>query len=85
MALLCNFMFFTELSDQCSPLPCYKEGYERCIDGQGAYTCVCKPGWKGLHCEEGGYITLPFRKGSKRESFKLTLKLTLYWLVLVFM
>ncbi|KAF4075038.1 hypothetical protein AMELA_G00230160 [Ameiurus melas] len=41
-----------EISDQCSPLPCYKEGYERCVDGQGAYTCVCKPGWKGLHCEE---------------------------------
>lgn len=41
-----------EISDQCSPLPCYKEGYERCVDGLGAYTCVCKPGWKGLHCEE---------------------------------
>lgn len=48
----------TEISDQCSPLPCYKEGYKRCVDGHGAYTCVCKPGWKGLQCEEGGCITL---------------------------
>ncbi|KAK3530160.1 hypothetical protein QTP86_017730 [Hemibagrus guttatus] len=43
---------YTEISNQCSPLPCNKEGYERCVDGQGTYTCVCKPGWKGLHCEE---------------------------------
>ncbi|KAG7315699.1 hypothetical protein KOW79_020565 [Hemibagrus wyckioides] len=42
----------TEISNQCLPLPCNKQGYERCVDGQGTYTCVCKPGWKGLHCEE---------------------------------
>ncbi|XP_060716321.1 vitamin K-dependent protein S [Tachysurus vachellii] len=41
-----------EISNQCLPMPCYKEGYERCVDGKGTYTCVCKPGWKGLHCEE---------------------------------
>ncbi|XP_036397223.1 vitamin K-dependent protein S [Megalops cyprinoides] len=41
-----------EISDQCVPLPCYKEGHERCIDGQASFTCVCKPGWKGQRCEE---------------------------------
>ncbi|XP_067298420.1 vitamin K-dependent protein S isoform X2 [Pseudorasbora parva] len=41
-----------EISNQCLPLPCYKEGYERCVDGRGKYTCVCKPGWRGQHCEE---------------------------------
>ncbi|XP_067116322.1 vitamin K-dependent protein S [Osmerus mordax] len=41
-----------EISDQCLPLPCYKEGSERCIDGQASFTCVCKPGWKGLRCQE---------------------------------
>ncbi|XP_076838457.1 vitamin K-dependent protein S isoform X2 [Brachyhypopomus gauderio] len=41
-----------EITDQCRPLPCHKLGYERCVDGKGAYTCVCKPGWGGVHCEE---------------------------------
>lgn len=41
-----------EISDQCLPLPCYKEGSERCVDGQASFTCVCKPGWKGLRCED---------------------------------
>uniref|UniRef100_A0AAY5K9S6 Vitamin K-dependent protein S n=1 Tax=Esox lucius TaxID=8010 RepID=A0AAY5K9S6_ESOLU len=40
------------ISNQCHPLPCYKEGYERCIDGHGSFTCQCKPGWKGVRCEE---------------------------------
>uniref|UniRef100_A0A8C9WR78 Vitamin K-dependent protein S n=1 Tax=Scleropages formosus TaxID=113540 RepID=A0A8C9WR78_SCLFO len=43
---------YVEISDQCIPLPCYKEGYERCIDGQASFTCVCKPGWRGPRCEE---------------------------------
>ncbi|KAJ8003369.1 hypothetical protein DPEC_G00147620 [Dallia pectoralis] len=42
----------TEISNQCQPLPCYKEGYERCIDGHASFTCQCKPGWRGLRCEE---------------------------------
>ncbi|KAK7166837.1 hypothetical protein R3I93_006571 [Phoxinus phoxinus] len=41
-----------EISNQCLPLPCYKDGYERCVDGQGKYTCVCKPGWRGQHCDQ---------------------------------
>ncbi|XP_039502922.1 vitamin K-dependent protein S isoform X2 [Pimephales promelas] len=41
-----------EISNQCLPLPCYKEGYERCVDGQGKYTCVCKPGWRGQNCDQ---------------------------------
>ncbi|XP_029000016.1 vitamin K-dependent protein S [Betta splendens] len=40
-----------EISNQCSPFPCYKEGTERCVDGQASFTCVCKPGWKGPHCQ----------------------------------
>lgn len=43
----------TEISNQCSPLPCHKDGYKDCIDGQAKYTCVCKPGWQGEKCEEG--------------------------------
>lgn len=41
-----------EISNQCTPYPCYKEGTERCVDGQGVFTCVCKPGWNGLRCED---------------------------------
>uniref|UniRef100_A0A8D3DXJ3 Protein S n=1 Tax=Scophthalmus maximus TaxID=52904 RepID=A0A8D3DXJ3_SCOMX len=41
-----------EISNQCTPFPCYKEGSERCVDGQASFTCVCKPGWKGARCED---------------------------------
>lgn len=41
-----------EISNQCTPYPCYKEGSERCVDGQADFTCVCKPGWKGPRCED---------------------------------
>ncbi|KAJ0056616.1 hypothetical protein NL108_010566, partial [Boleophthalmus pectinirostris] len=41
-----------EISNQCSPYPCYKEGSERCVDGQATFTCVCKTGWKGPRCED---------------------------------
>ncbi|XP_010212872.1 PREDICTED: uncharacterized protein LOC104567725, partial [Tinamus guttatus] len=41
-----------EISNQCSPLPCNRDGYKDCIDGQAKYTCVCKPGWQGEKCEE---------------------------------
>ncbi|XP_020491578.1 vitamin K-dependent protein S [Labrus bergylta] len=41
-----------EISNQCTPYPCYKEGSERCVDGQASFTCVCKPGWKGPRCED---------------------------------
>ncbi|TRY92735.1 hypothetical protein DNTS_024822 [Danionella cerebrum] len=41
-----------EISNQCLPLPCSKEGYERCVDGQGKFTCVCKAGWRGQRCEQ---------------------------------
>ncbi|NXL36773.1 PROS protein, partial [Glaucidium brasilianum] len=40
------------ISNQCSPLPCHKDGYKECIDGQAKYTCICKPGWQGEQCEE---------------------------------
>lgn len=41
-----------EISNQCLPLPCNADGSERCVDGHGSYTCVCKPGWTGQECEE---------------------------------
>ncbi|XP_069493301.1 vitamin K-dependent protein S [Ambystoma mexicanum] len=41
-----------EISDQCNPLPCYKDGYKECVDGKATFTCVCKPGWQGETCEE---------------------------------
>ncbi|NXP04472.1 PROS protein, partial [Thinocorus orbignyianus] len=40
------------ISNQCSPLPCHKDGYKECVDGQARYTCICKPGWQGEKCEE---------------------------------
>lgn len=43
------------ISNQCTPYPCYKEGSEGCVDGHAAFTCVCKPGWKGLRCEDGSF------------------------------
>uniref|UniRef100_A0A8C4UMZ7 Vitamin K-dependent protein S n=1 Tax=Falco tinnunculus TaxID=100819 RepID=A0A8C4UMZ7_FALTI len=43
---------YLKISNQCSPLPCHKDGYKDCIDGQAKYTCVCKPGWQGEKCEE---------------------------------
>ncbi|TKS70310.1 Vitamin K-dependent protein S [Collichthys lucidus] len=41
-----------EISNQCTPFPCYKEGTERCVDGQASFKCVCKTGWKGPRCED---------------------------------
>ncbi|KAL0985449.1 hypothetical protein UPYG_G00157020 [Umbra pygmaea] len=41
-----------EISDQCLPFPCHKEGSQHCIDGRSSFTCQCKPGWKGVRCEE---------------------------------
>uniref|UniRef100_A0A8C9YCU4 Vitamin K-dependent protein S n=1 Tax=Sander lucioperca TaxID=283035 RepID=A0A8C9YCU4_SANLU len=41
-----------EISDQCTPPPCYKEGTKSCVDGQASFTCECKPGWKGPRCED---------------------------------
>lgn len=50
-----HFSTTSEISNQCSPYPCYKEGSVRCVDGQASFTCVCKPGWKGQRCEDGQF------------------------------
>ncbi|XP_044143744.1 vitamin K-dependent protein S-like isoform X1 [Bufo gargarizans] len=42
----------TALPDQCKPLPCNKDGYKECKDGKGNFTCICKPGWQGVRCDE---------------------------------
>ncbi|XP_078077604.1 growth arrest-specific protein 6-like [Mustelus asterias] len=39
------------IPNQCSPLPCNLAGYRTCEDGQGAFQCICKSGWKGTICE----------------------------------
>uniref|UniRef100_A0A8C5P6V0 Vitamin K-dependent protein S n=1 Tax=Leptobrachium leishanense TaxID=445787 RepID=A0A8C5P6V0_9ANUR len=39
------------LPNQCSPLPCNKDGYQECVDEKGDYRCVCKPGWQGKECD----------------------------------
>ncbi|XP_021094475.1 vitamin K-dependent protein S [Heterocephalus glaber] len=39
------------IPDQCNPLPCNKDGYMSCKDGQATFTCICKPGWEGRMCE----------------------------------
>uniref|UniRef100_A0A1A7YKX8 Vitamin K-dependent protein S n=2 Tax=Iconisemion striatum TaxID=60296 RepID=A0A1A7YKX8_9TELE len=41
-----------EISDQCTPSPCSKDGSKGCEDGQASFTCVCKSGWKGQLCED---------------------------------
>ncbi|XP_043927050.1 vitamin K-dependent protein S [Protopterus annectens] len=41
-----------EISDQCKPLPCNKDGYTACHDGSAKFTCVCRQGWQGERCEE---------------------------------
>ncbi|KAM5277562.1 vitamin K-dependent protein S isoform 2-T2 [Hipposideros larvatus] len=39
------------IPDQCDPLPCNKDGYWSCKDGQASFTCICRPGWRGDKCE----------------------------------
>uniref|UniRef100_A0AAQ4PN45 Vitamin K-dependent protein S n=1 Tax=Gasterosteus aculeatus aculeatus TaxID=481459 RepID=A0AAQ4PN45_GASAC len=58
LPLVCLPCFFLNpvlpllISDQCTPPPCYREGSNRCVDGQASFTCECKPGWKGRRCED---------------------------------
>uniref|UniRef100_UPI00398E9F02 coagulation factor IXa n=1 Tax=Pristiophorus japonicus TaxID=55135 RepID=UPI00398E9F02 len=43
--------FWTEYIDgnQCDPKPCLNEA--ECKDGLGSYSCWCRPGFQGKHCE----------------------------------
>lgn len=38
------------IPNQCSPMPCHPAGVKDCEDQQGAFKCVCKPGWRGVTC-----------------------------------
>ncbi|KAG9486146.1 hypothetical protein GDO78_008950, partial [Eleutherodactylus coqui] len=43
---------YLAIPDQCKPMPCHKDGSKECKDGKGSFTCICKPGWRGLLCEQ---------------------------------
>ncbi len=59
-------MFVSEISNQCLPLPCHTSGYERCVDGRGFFTCVCRAGWRGQRCEEGEMRSSEHRRRRER-------------------
>ncbi len=60
-------MCVSEISNQCLPLPCHTSGYERCVDGRGSFTCVCRAGWRGQRCEEGEMRSSEHRRQRERE------------------
>merc|ERR1711907_122935 len=43
---------FKEQTAQCSLKLCHAENTKECINNWGGYTCNCKPGWTGKHCDE---------------------------------
>lgn len=41
--------------DECQRYsPCQHNG--TCVNNRGAYSCECKAGWEGFHCENGKYL-----------------------------
>lgn len=46
----CCFLFFIDIHD-CVGIECLNDG--SCLDHPGSYTCKCKQGFEGKHCETG--------------------------------
>lgn len=51
----------SDLPNQCSPDPCYKEGTVRCEDLKGDFYCECKRGWQGKTCDKGNACFVLFQ------------------------
>lgn len=48
-------LFYIQDIDECDRYsPCQHNG--TCINNQGSYSCYCKKGWEGVHCERGNEI-----------------------------
>ena len=47
---LTTLMHFVDFNE-CADITCKNNG--TCSDGVGTYSCICKPGFTGIHCETG--------------------------------
>lgn len=66
IVLFCSVFVFnsfckSDLPNQCSPDPCYKEGTVRCEDLKGDFYCECKRGWQGKTCDKGNACLVIFQ------------------------
>lgn len=53
LILLYIFPFFSSHPDPCkASKPC--QNGATCVNNNGGYTCLCKPGYQGINCEQGG-------------------------------
>ena len=46
---------FTSDVNECDSNPCRNGG--TCVDAMSKYTCSCKTGFSGTHCEHGRYMS----------------------------
>ena len=48
-----DWILFTDIDD-CVGQPC--QNGASCVDGIAGYSCKCRPGYSGTHCEQGVYM-----------------------------